>query len=93
MLYRASVKNHGVSINKLSELMSKNPANILGMNKGTITVGKEGDLVLVDLNKEVVIDKETFLSKGKNTPFQGREYYGEVITTIKAGKVIYSKNV
>lgn len=91
--YTELVKNHGVSINKLSELMSKNPANILGMNKGTITVGKEGDLVLVDLNKEVVIDKETFLSKGKNTPFQGREYYGEVITTIKAGKVIYSKNV
>ena len=91
--YTELVKKYGISINKLSELMSKNPANILGMNKGTITVGKDGDLVLVDLNKEVVIDKETFLSKGKNTPFQGREYYGEVITTIKAGKVIYSKNV
>ena len=91
--YTELVKKYGISINKLSELMSKNPANILGMNKGTITVGKDGDLVLVDLNKEVVIDRETFVSKGKNTPFHGRKYYGEVIATIKAGKVIYSKNV
>ena len=91
--YTDLVKKYGISINKLSELMSKNPANILGMNKGTITVGKDGDLVLVDLNKEVVIDRETFVSKGKNTPFHGRKYYGEVIATIKAGKVIYSTNV
>ena len=40
----------------ISELMSKNPANILRMNKGTISVGKDGDLVLVDLNKEVTIE-------------------------------------
>ena len=91
--YTELVKKYGISINKLSELMSKNPDNILGMNKGTITVGKDGDLVLVDLNKEVVIDRETFVSKGKNTPFHGRKYYGEVIATIKAGKVIYSTNV
>ena len=89
--YTELVKNNNISINKLSELMSKNPANILRMNKGTISVGKDGDLVLVDLNKEVTIDKETFVSKGKNTPFQGRKYFGEVIKTIRGGKVIYSK--
>lgn len=88
--YTELVKNNGIDIKKLSELMSKNPANILGMNKGTITIGKDGDLVLVDLNKEIVVDKESFLSKGKNTPFDGRKYYGEVIMTIKGGKVIYS---
>ena len=70
--------------------MSRNPANILGMNKGSITIGKDGDLVLVDLNKEVIIDKDKFVSKGKNTPFHGRKYFGEVVMTIKAGKVIYS---
>ena len=89
--YTELVKNNNISINKLSELMSKNPANILRMNKGTNSVGKDGDLVLVDLNKEVTIDKETFVSKGKNTPFQGRKYFGEVIKTIRGGKVIYSK--
>lgn len=88
--YTELVKKNGISLNKLSELMSRNPANILGMNKGSITIGKDGDLVLVDLNKEVVIDKEKFASKGKNTPFHGRKYFGEVIMTIKNGKVIYS---
>ena len=89
--YTELVKNNGISINKLSELMSKNPANILKMNKGIISVGKDGDLVLVDLNKEITIDKEAFASKGKNTPFQGRKYFGEIVKTIKGGKVIYSK--
>ena len=88
--YTELVKKNGVSINKLSELMSRNPANILGMNKGSITIGKDGDLVLVDLNKEIVIDKEKFASKGKNTPFHGRKYLGEVVMTIKGGKLIYS---
>lgn len=88
--YTELVKKNGISINKLSELMSRNPAKILGMNKGSITIGKDGDLVLVDLNKEIVIDKEKFVSKGKNTPFHGKKYFGEVIMTIKGGKLIYS---
>ena len=88
--YTELVRKNGISINKLSELMSRNPAKILGMNKGSITIGKDGDLVLVDLNKEIVIDKEKFASKGKNTPFHGRKYFGEVIMTIKGGKLIYS---
>ncbi len=88
--YTELVRKNGISVNKLSELMSRNPAKILGMNKGSITIGKDGDLVLVDLNKEIVIDKEKFASKGKNTPFHGRKYFGEVIMTIKGGKLIYS---
>ena len=88
--YTELVKRNNISINKLSEIMSRNPANILGMNKGSLTIGKDGDLVLVDLNKEVVVDKESFVSKGKNTPFHGRKYFGEVVMTIKGGKVIYS---
>ena len=81
--YTELVKKNGISLHKLSELMSRNPANILRMNKGR-------DLVLVDLNKEIVIDKEKFASKGKNTPFNGKKYFGEVVMTIKGGKLIYS---
>lgn len=88
--YTKLVMENGISVNKLSELMSRNPAKILGMNKGSITIGKDGDLVLVDLNKEIVIDKEKFASKGKNTPFHGRKYFGQVIMTIKGGKLIYN---
>lgn len=88
--YTELVKKNGISINKLSELMSRNPAKILGMNKGSITIGKDGDLVLVDLNKEIIIDKDKFASKGKNTPFHGRKYFGEVVMTIKGGNIIHS---
>ena len=88
--YTELVRKNNISINKLSEIMSINPANILGMNKGSLTIGKDGDLVLVDLNKEIVVDRESFVSKGKNTPFHGRKYFGEVVMTIKGGKVIYS---
>lgn len=91
--YTELVKNNGISINKLSEIMSKNPAEILNMNKGTITVGKDGDLVLIDLNKEITIDKDTFVSKGKNTPFHGRQYFGQVIMTIKDGSIVYSEEL
>jgi dihydroorotase len=83
------VKNRGISLNKLSLLMSKNPSDLLKMNKGLISIGKDADVVLVDLNKKIVIDKDTFLSKGKNTPFHKREYYGKIVMTIKGGKVVY----
>ena len=89
--YTTLVKNNGISLNKLSSLMSKNPAEILRMNKGLISVGKDGDMVLVDLDKKVVVDSNNFVSKGKNTPFEGREYYGEVVMTIKGGKVVYKR--
>ena len=89
--YTTLVKKNGISLNKLSSLMSKNPAEILRMNKGIISVGKDGDMVLVDLDKKVVVDSNNFVSKGKNTPFEGREYYGEVVMTIKGGKVVYKR--
>ena len=51
------------------------------------------DIVLVDLNKKITVDRETFVSKGKNTPFHGKSYYGEVKVTIKGGKVVYNNLV
>ena len=69
--------------------MSKRPSEILNVNKGTIDVGFDGDLVIVDLEKEYKIDKNELISKGKNTPFHGKEVYGDVIMTIKGGKIVY----
>lgn len=66
--------------------MSKRPAEILGFNKGKIDIGYDGDLVLVDINKNYTIDSDEFVSKGKNTPFNGMNVYGKVIKTIKGEK-------
>ncbi|MDV4151711.1 dihydroorotase [Clostridium sp. AL.422] len=89
--YTRLVKSGEISLNKLSQLMSKNGANILGMNKGIISPGVDGDLVLVDLDKKIKVNSEEFHSKAKNTPFEGMEFYGEIQSTIKAGQVLYRK--
>jgi len=78
-----------ISLSKLSEIMSKRPAEILGVKKGQIKPGFEGDLVLVDIEKESAINRDGFLSKGKNTPFEGFRVKGEVIRTFRGGKQVY----
>ncbi|MEG0295578.1 MAG: dihydroorotase [Clostridium sp.] len=83
------VQSGEISINKLSEIMSLNPANILGMNKGKLSPGYDADMVLVDLDKLQKVDSSKFHSKGKNTPFEGMEFKGEVVMTISRGKVLY----
>lgn len=89
--YTTLVKSGEITLNKLSEIMSKNSANILGMNKGIISPGRDGDLVLLDLNKKITVDSNEFHSKAKNTPFEGMDFYGEVEITIKAGRVLYKR--
>jgi len=78
-----------ITLNRLIKIMSENPARIMGLNKGKIEVGYDGDLVLVDLKKNYKIDPSSFLSKGKNNPFDGYEVCGRVVSTIKAGKVLF----
>lgn len=89
--YTRLVKSGEISLNKLSELMSLNSAKILGMNKGKLEIGYDGDVVLVDLDKTVKIDSSKFHSKGKNTPFEGMEFNGEVVMTVRKGRVLFQK--
>lgn len=78
-----------ISLNKLSEMMSANPAKLLGLNQGLIEEGLRADLVLIDESYEDVIDISNFISKGKNNPFNGQRVKGKVIMTIKNGKIMY----
>lgn len=89
--YTSLVKSGEITLNKLSEIMSRNGAKILGMNKGVISPGMDGDLVLLDLDKKIVVNSKDFHSKAKNTPFEGMEFYGEVQMTIKSGRILYKK--
>lgn len=89
--YTELVKKGYIDLCRLSEIMSKRPAEIVGFNKGQIKIGFDGDLVLVDLDSEYKINAEEFHSKGKNTPFHDRWVSGRVITTIKAGKIVFQE--
>lgn len=89
--YTKLVRENDITLNKVSELMSYNPAKLLGMNKGKISIGLDGDFVLVDTDKAVKVESKEFASKGRNTPFEGMEFYGEILTTIKAGVIKYKK--
>ncbi|MGL5693886.1 MAG: dihydroorotase [Peptostreptococcaceae bacterium] len=82
-------KENGISLNKLSEMMSANPAKLLGLNQGLIEEGMRADLVLIDENEEDIIDVNKFISKGKNNPFHNQKVIGKVMMTIRDGKIAY----
>lgn len=73
----------------LLKKMTVEPARILGIDKGRLSIGADGDIVIFDPNEEWVVDPEKFASKGRNTPFGGSRLKGRVKYTIVAGNVIY----
>ena len=72
---------------QLVEKMSTNPCRILSVPGGTLSVGASADITIADMDSEYVIDKNTFLSKGKNTPFDGAKVNGRVYYTIVGGNL------
>ncbi len=85
--YTNLVKPGHITLERLCELMTVNPANILSLNVGTLEVGTPADLFLADLSNEYEIKVEEFLSKSKNSPFGGFKVYGNVLTTFVDGKM------
>ena len=77
---------------QMAEKMSYNPARIVGIDKGDIQPGKKADVVIFDPNETYKIDKNTFASKGRNTPFDGRKVTGRVKMTICGGNIVYDAN-
>ena len=74
---------------QLVERMSTNPCRILGVPGGNLAEGMPADITIADMDSEYQIDKNTFLSKGKNTPFDGAVVNGRVYYTIVGGNIVY----
>ncbi len=87
--YTQLVKGGVLTLSELADKMSANPAAILNLQGGRLEVGAPADLTIVDLNKVWTIDPKDFVSKGKNTPFAGREVYGRVKYTVVDGDIKY----
>lgn len=81
-----------LSLNTLVARLTSGPAGIVG-NKygelGTLKAGCRADVTLFDPNREWVVSSQGFVSKGKNTPFEGYQFRGKVVATIVAGQVVY----
>ena len=84
------VRTGKISMTQLVERMSASPAKILGINKGSLQVGMAADITIADTDTAWTIDPEKFYSKGKNTPFDGKEVYGVVYYTIVDGEIVFS---
>ncbi len=83
------VKPGHLSLVDLIKKMSLNPAVIYGLDKGTLNIGKDADLVIFDTEK--CWTPQNYYSKATNTPFTGMELTGEVVMTICGGEVAFKK--
>ena len=75
MLYTELVKKNVITLDRLVYMMSEAPRKRFGI--------KESGYSVWDLNLEYEIDPGSFLSKGRSTPFEGREVYGKCIGVVK----------
>ncbi len=89
--YTQLAASGALTLPALAEKMSGAPARILGLEGGKIEVGAPADLTAADLNETWTVDPKEFASKGKNTPFAGREVRGRVKLTVVDGAVKYEE--
>ena len=80
-----------LDMKSLVERMSLTPAKLLKNGRGTLKEGAVADVAIVDIDEEYVIDSDKFLSKGKNTPFNGKKVKGKVLYTLCNGKVVFKE--
>ena len=74
---------------QLVERMSTAPCRILGVPGGDLSVGMPADITIADMDSVYEIDRDTFVSRGKNTPFHGKRVQGRVFYTIADGEIVY----
>jgi dihydroorotase len=89
LTYTELVESGVLSLQQMVEKMSWNPAQILGLSCGTLQEGHPADLIVVDTEETYAIDKNTFASKGHNTPFDGWKVRGRVLYTICDAQIVY----
>jgi dihydroorotase len=84
------VNKNILPLEKFIAMISTNPARILGLeNKGKISTGADADLTILKLHQDVVVNSSQFLSKSRNTPFNGWKLKGAPVMTIVGGKIVY----
>jgi dihydroorotase len=83
-------KKKAISVARLIEMFTVEPARLLGLDRGTLGVGAPADITLLDPNLEWTVDKEQSCSRSHNTPFHGWNLRGRAVRTIVSGKTVWS---
>ncbi len=78
-----------LKIERLIELLTINPARIMGLKKGTLSPGADADITLIDPDRTYIIDKNRFYSRSRNTPFNGWKVKGGIEKVFVSGKLVY----
>ena len=86
-LYHKGVLNISEFISKFT----KGPAEVLGIDAGSIELGKKADVTILNVDLEHKIDKNKFYSKSRNTPFHDWNVKGKAVASIVGGRFIYSE--
>jgi dihydroorotase len=86
LLHRRKV----IGLPRLVAMLTVNPAGLLNLDRGTLASGAPGDVTLLDLQREWIVDKEKFASKGRNTPFHGWKLRGRAVRTIVGGRTAWN---
>ena len=81
--------NDSLKLNKIIKVLTSNPAKILKINKGNLTVGNDADFCIVDIYKPWIVKKETLISKSKNTSIENKKLQGKVTNTFVKGEELF----
>jgi dihydroorotase len=83
-------KKKAIGLPRLIAMFTAEPARLLGLDRGTLSVGAPADVTLINPDLEWTVDKEQSFSRSRNTPFHGWELKGRAVRTIVSGQTIWA---
>ncbi len=83
-------KRGAISLSRLIALYTAEPARLLNLDRGTLSVGAPGDVTIIDPDLEWTFDKNKSVSLSHNTPFHGHTWKGRAVRTIVAGETVWA---
>jgi dihydroorotase len=80
-----------ITVSRMVELFTTGPADILKLNRGTLSPGAPADVTVFDLSTEWTYDAQQSFSKSRNSPFNGRKFRGGPLATIVGGEIVWTR--
>ncbi len=89
IIYTEFVKTGLISLDKFLDILVYNPIKVFNLEKRDLKVDMIADIAIIDIENEHLYTKDEILSKGKNSPFIGKKYFGFTKYTLVNGKIVY----